>query len=69
MTGGAVAPIFSSGSATVTTAFLGGLEETFAFARAVSRMYEMSRMKPKVSPKRDATKQNIPKRAAAGLEL
>ena len=44
---GGVAPLFGAGTATVTSAFLGGLEETFAFARAVSRMYEMSRMKPK----------------------
>lgn len=42
-----MAPVFGQGTATVTTAFLGGLEEAFAFARAVSRMYEMSRMKPK----------------------
>lgn len=40
---GGVAPLFLAGTATVTTTHLGGLEEKFAFARAVSRLHEMSR--------------------------
>lgn len=43
MSEGGVAPIFEAGTATVTTKALGGLEEKFAFARAVSRLHEMSR--------------------------
>ncbi len=39
---GGVAPVFSNGSASLTNTFLGGLEEKFAFARAISRLYEMS---------------------------
>jgi len=44
MSGGGVAPVFSPGTATVTSTHLGGLEEKFAFARALSRLHEMSRM-------------------------
>lgn len=40
---GGVAPLFGAGTASVTTTHLGGLEEKFAFARAVSRLHEMSR--------------------------
>lgn len=43
MAEGGVAPLLSSGSASVTSVHLGGLEEKFAFARAISRLYEMSR--------------------------
>ena len=43
MSEGGVAPLFGTGTATVTTTHLGGLEEKFAFARAVSRLHEMSR--------------------------
>ena len=44
MAKGGVAPVFSPGGSSVTSAQLGGLEEQFAFARAVSRLYEMSRL-------------------------
>jgi predicted ATPase len=43
MADGGVAPVAASAAtAAETAALLGGAEERFAFARAVSRLYEMS---------------------------
>lgn len=42
MADGGVAPVAASATAvTQATALLGGMEEKFAFSRAVSRLYEM----------------------------